>query len=181
MASSTISLPPDFHFIESFHLLVCSRHQIAIPPTQVNQHLKHHFMSHEMSLNQYKEVLSTLTIGPIYESHGLIRAVEPIQPIPFLGKVKKGYACGISHCHHLAISLPNLRRHLREKHGRGGSTSQQASWIESIPLQSLYDDQYLFTVLPSEVSFESSIKFYIHILIYISRRQLAMISLLALF
>lgn len=151
MSSSTSSLPTPFYFIESFHLLICSRHQIAIPYTQVFEHLRKHFTPYQIN-HHYQEIFTNLSISSISESHGLIRAVEPIQPISFLGQVRDGYTCGIPHCHHLALSLPNLRRHLRESHQKGGSTSQQAPYIESIPLQSLYHGQYLFTVLPLEVS-----------------------------
>ena len=151
MASSTISLPPEFHFIESFHLLICSRHQMAIPPTQINQHLRDHFMSHEINLNLYKESLATLPIISIHQSHGLIRNTEPIMPFPFLTQPRDGYACGVPHCHYLTMSLYTLKRHLKEKHEKSGS-SQQDPLIESVTIQSLIHGQYLFTVLLSEVS-----------------------------
>lgn len=150
MSSSTV-LPPDFYFIESFYLLICSRHQMAIPPTQINQHLRDHFMSHEINLNQYKKSLATLPIISIHQSHSLIRNAEPIIPLPFLTQPRDGYACGVPHCHHLAMSLYTLKRHLKEKHEKSGS-SQQDPLIESVTIQSLIHGQYLFTVLQLEVS-----------------------------
>lgn len=124
---------------------------MTIPPTQINQHLRDHFMSHEIDLNQYRESLATLPIFSIHQSHSLIRNAEPIISLPFLTQPRDGYACGVPHCYHLAMSLYNLKRHLKEKHEKSGS-SQQDPLIESVTIQSLIHGQYLFTVLLSEVS-----------------------------
>ena len=167
MSSSTV-LPPDFYFIESFHLLVCSRHQIAVPARQIKQHLREHFMSHEIENHQYKTICFSLPIGSIHESHVLIRAMEPIKSIPGLGVPRNGYICEATSCTYITISLDHIKRHLRERHGKT-SLSQQQPWIGLSSIQALIKNQFLFRVISTQVSSFSLFLVGVHTNIYIYR------------
>lgn len=149
--SSPTTLPPCFHFIESFHLLICSRHQMAVSARQIKQHLREHFMSHEIENHQYEMICFSLPIGSIHESHVLIRAMEPIESIPELGVPRIGYVCEAASCTYITISLDHIKRHLRERHGKTG-LSQQQPWIGLSSIQALIKDQFLFRVISTQVS-----------------------------
>ncbi|KAL4934733.1 hypothetical protein BDV06DRAFT_208379 [Aspergillus oleicola] len=82
------TLPPYFIYHEAFKLITCRIHLMAIHPTKIHDHMaKDH--------QDTPRTLENLLIQPLEESHRLIQARQPIQPLEGLQDPKPGFKCSI--------------------------------------------------------------------------------------
>lgn len=155
---NSIQLNSIFIYIESFYLLICSEHQIAISLSQIQSHLKSHFSTNEIKEKKLEYIFKNINCKPLLDSFKIIKDQEPIHMIKELEDPKSGFECLYQECNFISLSNYNIKRHIRTEHSIKGN---QDSYIKSCLIQSLIPEKYLFRVQESEVSS------YLYIYIYI--------------